>query len=203
MKTGVIILAAGAASRMRRPKMLLPFGDTFLVSQLIREVKEIGPESIVLVTGRYHTEITNAIEDPAVEFIHNVNWQDGMAGSIGLGIAVMQKRKLDNCFILVCDQPFLDHHLLRAMQEKQFETGKGIVAAFYKGIPGTPVLFAAKYFGQLQQLRGDQGAKAILQGNPQDLVTVDFPLGSMDLDTPADYAAFCQKTGQKNVDRSI
>lgn len=200
MKTGVIILAAGAASRMNRPKMLLPFGDSFILSHLIREVKKIKPDSIALVTGFYHTEITKAIGDSSVELIQNLNWQDGMAGSIGLGIAFMQNRQPDNCFILVSDQPLLDHTLLENMQEKSVQTGKGIIAAFYEGIQGTPVLFAAKYFGQLQELKGDYGAKAILQRNPQDLATIDFPTGSMDIDTPADYAAFCQKTGQKNVD---
>jgi molybdenum cofactor cytidylyltransferase len=200
MKTGVIILAAGAATRMKRPKMLLPFGDTFILSHLLEEVKKIEPESIVLVTGKYHTEITNALEEPSLAFIHNQNWQDGMAGSIGLGIAFLQKTQPDNCIIMVSDQPFLDHNLLQTLLRMREQTGKGIVAAFYEGIPGTPVLFDAKYFGELQQLKGDYGAKAILQRNPQDLATVDFPLGSMDIDTPADYAAFCQKTGQKNVD---
>lgn len=200
MKTGVIILAAGAAKRMKAPKMLLPFGDTFILSHLIKEAKKINPGSLVVVTGSYHNEIKAAVEDPFVELIQNFNWQEGMAGSIALGIASLQKENLDNCFIVVSDQPFLDHKLLLDMQEKSAQTGKGIIAAFYEGVAGTPVLFAAKYFEQLQELRGDYGAKAILQRNPRDLATVAFPLGSMDIDTPADYQAFCHKTGQENVD---
>lgn len=200
MKTGVIILAAGAATRMKRPKMLLPFGDTFILSHLIKEVKKIAPESIVLLTGLYHKEINAILEESSVDLVFNKNWQEGMAGSIALGVAALQNKNLANCFIVVSDQPFLDHALLETMQKAYEQTGKGIIAAFYEGITGTPVLFSTKYFAQLQELKGDYGAKAILQRNPQDLATVEFPLGSMDIDTPADYAAFCQKTNQENVD---
>ena len=39
---GVIILGAGASSRMGRPKLLLPWGDTSVIGHLIRQWQALG-----------------------------------------------------------------------------------------------------------------------------------------------------------------
>ena len=46
---GVVILGAGASSRMGRPKLLLPWGDTSIVGHLIRQWHLLGAEQIAIV----------------------------------------------------------------------------------------------------------------------------------------------------------
>jgi len=50
---GVVILAAGASSRMGKPKMLLPWGGTTVLGHLIVQWKALraGQIAVVLATG--------------------------------------------------------------------------------------------------------------------------------------------------------
>lgn len=189
MKKGVLILAAGAATRMKRAKMLLPFASATILSHIVQEVQAIQPDSICLVTGCYHNEILNCINTSQLDIVYNENWRDGMAGSIRLGLSALLQKYPDLTWVLivVSDQPYLNRELLTGMVTAQAESQKGIVAAKYQEITGTPVLFNQQYFEQLQQLQGDKGAGIILQQNPEDIATVSFPLGVVDIDTPEDY----------------
>lgn len=193
MRTGLLILAAGSASRMQQPKMLLPFGKGNMLSHLLDEAKALQPAAICLVTGYYHDEILSAVATEGVLVVRNEDWQEGMSGSIRLGLSLLLKQEpgLDQVVILVSDQPFLTGDLLRNMLLVQQKTQKGIVAAGYAGIQGTPVLFTKDHFDQLKQLTGDKGAKRILQAYPGDVAVVDFPEGVRDIDTPEDYAKYC------------
>jgi molybdenum cofactor cytidylyltransferase len=50
-------------------------------------------------------------------------------------------------------------------------------------------LFDKKYFKELLQLQGQQGAKKIVQQYAADVFYVDFPGGVTDIYTPEDYKA--------------
>jgi molybdenum cofactor cytidylyltransferase len=185
----VIILAAGAARRMNQAKMLLPFGEASILQTIIEQTKEINPDTICLVTGFYHQEIMAHVQDEQVQFLFNEQWQEGMSGSIkkGLEFLVNKHPEMKTLLILVADQPYITGALLHQMLEAQNQTNKGIIAASYAGISGTPVLFHKNHFSNLEKLVGDKGARSILQQYPDDLITVDFPLGEMDIDTEDDY----------------
>ena len=189
MKTGVIILAAGAASRMGKAKMLLPFGNSTILETLIDEVKTIKPNVIGLVTGCYHQLITEKLDTHELKIIFNEDWKEGMATSIRKGVIVMKEEypDLDAMLLLVSDQPFVNSELLIRMIHLKEKSQKGIIAAKYAGIAGIPVLFDRKYFKSLEQLTGDRGAKPILIANTADLETVDFEKGIYDIDTPEAY----------------
>jgi len=195
MRTAVIILAAGAARRMSQPKMLLPFGNSSILEKLIEEVKASNIDSICLVSGYYHQVIQERMGVGTFSLIFNEQWQSGMASSIVKGIEYLQKQGagFDSVIIAVSDQPYLNRDLLLNMLQLQRDSGKGIVAASYAGINGTPVLFTKAYFSKLEKLTGDQGARSILQQYPDDLITIDFPLGEIDIDTEEDYNKFLHK----------
>ena len=72
-----------------------------------------------------------------------------------------------------------------------FETGeRGIVASSYAETVGAPALFARSHFSELSALRGDRGAKSVLEAHDAELAQVPFPDGATDLDTPEDYQQF-------------
>ena len=77
MKTAAMILAAGAASRMGKAKMLLPYKGKTILEQLIGELKTVAPQSICLVTGKYHEAIAQTISDPAIQLVYNEAWNKG------------------------------------------------------------------------------------------------------------------------------
>jgi molybdenum cofactor cytidylyltransferase len=189
----VLILAAGAARRMNQAKMLMPFRNTTILETIIKNAKAIDPDTICIVTGCYHHQIIANILDDQIQFVYNELWQEGMSGSIkkGLSYLVIQNPDINAVLMMVADQPFITSDLLIEMLQLQTQTNKGIVAASYAGITGTPVLFKRAYFSSLEKLSGDKGAGSILHQYQTDLITVDFPLGEFDIDTEDDYKNYC------------
>jgi molybdenum cofactor cytidylyltransferase len=196
MSTGVLILAAGAAFRMNEAKMLLAFGSTSILGHIVEEIKASKPDHICLVTGYYHKEIVESIDISGLFIVHNEHWREGMASSISRGVREMIKKypAVSSVMIVVSDQPHLNRKVLHEMFSEQTKTKKGIIAAQYGKVTGTPVLFAKKYFNQLMELTGDTGAKSILQQHKTDIATVEFSLGAIDIDTAEDYEKFSGKT---------
>lgn len=201
MKLGVVILAAGAGSRIGQAKMLLPYEGQTILGHIIEELASLHPASTCLVTGKYREEIQTSIKTNLVEQVHFENWEAGMAASIIFGMEhILEKEtNLDAILFVVSDQPFLNRHLLFRMVEAFQASGKGIVAAKYQEEFGTPVLFHKKYFDQIRKLAGDKGAKKIVMQHIEDAELVDFPLGKFDIDTLEDYAEFQQLLKQQDA----
>ena len=197
----VLILAAGAARRMNQAKMLLPVGHSTILQSIINQSKTIHPDAICVVTGFYQAEIMEKILDDQLLFVYNERWQEGMSASIkkGLSHVVSLHPELKAVLILVADQPYITGALLQEMIALQSRSNKGIIAARYRGINGTPVLFTQNHFSNLAKLSGDKGARSILLQHPDDLLTVDFSLGEIDIDTEDDYKKFVLNNG--NADR--
>lgn len=202
MKWGVMILAAGKASRMGMAKMLLPFKNRTILAHLIEEIQSVEPNIIQLVSGHYHDLIRAEINTNNVSIVHNPDYKLGMSSSIQVGLTAMLKAcpSLDFLIIVVSDQPFLNSSILRSLIIKQQETAKGIIASFYNGIMGTPVLLSSAYFAHIYNLTGDKGARVILQQFPTDLETVVFAKGEIDIDTVEDYERFCNELIEDDVD---
>jgi len=202
MKWGVLILAAGQASRMGQAKMLLPYKGTTILAHLIEEILSTEPTIAQLVTGHYHDLIQEQISTEKVAIIRNLNYLLGMSSSIQVGLTALLKAcpDLDFMVILVSDQPFLNRSILLSLINKHQQTKKGIIASTYNGVQGTPVLLSSAYFNHLYNLTGDKGARVILQQFPSDIETIEFESGELDIDTMDDYERFCKKINDYNVD---
>ena len=72
-----------------------------------------------------------------------------------------------------------------------------IAASVYEGRAGVPAIFPSWCFSELSQLRGDQGARAILQRNMTRLVHVPMPNAAFDLDTPEDLIRLRERFERK------
>jgi molybdenum cofactor cytidylyltransferase len=201
MKWGLMILAAGKASRMGKAKMLLPYKDKTILHHIINEALAVSPSAIKIVTGHYHDLIKAAIAKQPVDIVFNSNYTAGMSSSIQIGLTELLEDAPDLAFviIIVSDQPFLNRMILSELINQYTLTNKGIIAASYDGIMGTPVLLSANYYTHLYNLKGDQGARGILQQFSHDVKGVEFKLGELDIDTEEDYQQFCNKLNERHV----
>jgi molybdenum cofactor cytidylyltransferase len=188
-KTGIIILAAGSSSRLGSSKQLLHFKGKTLLKHTVEEAAEAGAQPVIVVTGANADEVSKEIQTEKVEIVFNKNWEQGMASGIVIGLkkAITSNKELESVIITVCDQPFVSSSLFQQLFQKQNESVKHIVASAYADTIGTPALFTIKYFDALMGLTGDQGAKGLLKKYSEDLATVDFPDGYIDIDTQEDY----------------
>jgi molybdenum cofactor cytidylyltransferase len=87
---------------------------------------------------------------------------------------------------LLSDQPFVDSELLQTMVQNFAKNDQKIIACRYREQLGVPILYPNLFFSQLNQLTGAGGAKSILSDNLGSIITVDFPAGIFDIDTPQD-----------------
>jgi len=189
MQTGIIILAAGSSSRMGRPKQLLDYKGKTLLQSVIDEALKTDCKPIVVVLGANADEIAAKHQNDWVSFVINENWQNGMASGIVAGLSTIIKNdsEIESIIIAVADQVFIKMINFKNLIEKQAETGKNIIASKYAETVGTPVLFKKDYFEALLLLKGADGAKKILKEYPQDVETVVFEGGEIDIDTETDY----------------
>ncbi|MEN0055652.1 MAG: nucleotidyltransferase family protein [Mucilaginibacter sp.] len=182
----LIILAAGESSRLGQPKQNLLFQGKTLLWRAIEAGQKSACNNIIVVLGANSNQIALP---PGITTLYNQNWKDGMASSITRGmLEIINDPSIDKVIITLCDQPFVSANLLDALIVKHSKTAKPIVACAYDNITGVPALFDRQLFTELLQLQGDEGAKQILKNHTNDIAAIPFEQGSIDIDTPTDYA---------------
>jgi CTP:molybdopterin cytidylyltransferase MocA len=180
MQCAAIVLAAGASSRMGRPKQLLRITeDESLIERAIRLAHEAGCLPVIVVLGAHADAIREQAHLPAV-IVENSAWADGVAGSIRTGVAAAGQA--DAALLLACDQPAVSAQHLRTMLLAAEQ--HAIVASTYAGVTGIPAAFSRKYFDELMALSGDSGARSLLVRHA--VHSVPLAGGEADLDRPED-----------------
>lgn len=186
----IILLAAGASVRMGQPKQLLPYAGT----SLLRHSAQVALQTtqpVIVVLGAQAVQMKEELHSLPVQVAVNNNWEEGMASSVrcGLQAALQAHAAMQGVLFMLCDQPLVSSALLQTLISEKNKTGKAMAAAAYNNIKGVPALFDKILFDELLQLKGQEGARKILQRYPANIAAVDFPGGATDIDTPADYEA--------------
>lgn len=192
-KIGIILLAAGASRRMGTPKQLLKIGKDTLIERAISIAKQIDNSQTVVVLGANADKIKPIIEsDKTIDITINEDWQKGMGTTLQTGIQFLLKKTpaLEAVIISVCDQPHLNKIILQQLITEFKKTKGEIIAAAYANIKGVPALFSKTLFPKLLTLNEDEGARKIIKNHEGKVLTIDFPKGEIDLDTPAAYQQF-------------
>lgn len=187
-KIGVIILAAGASSRLGYPKQLVEFKGKTLLQHIIDVADPLDFDSRVLILGAKADEIKNKIDSRNFRVVYNENWEEGMGTSISKGIseALNLQNNLDHVLILLSDQPFVNKEKILELLKVQLESDKPATFSEYAGEVGVPAIFSAEIFSELQKLKKDQGAKKLILNDKIKFETVKFEAGNFDVDTAED-----------------
>ncbi|NJP11013.1 MAG: nucleotidyltransferase family protein [Leptolyngbyaceae cyanobacterium RU_5_1] len=186
---GLVILAAGASSRMGTPKQLLHYQGRSLIRYAVETAIASVCHPILVVLGAYADHIKPELKSPNLQVIENPRWTHGMSTSIRIGVEGLKAENpsVKAVVLMVCDQPLVSTQLINQLVE-YYQAMKGlIVAAEYAGILGVPALFDHTLFPDLIALNGDVGARQVIQRHAQKTCGVSYPAGAFDLDTPADY----------------
>ncbi|MBF9221830.1 nucleotidyltransferase family protein [Hymenobacter ruricola] len=191
--TALLLLAAGASTRMGRPKQLLPYRGRTLLRHAAETAVASGCGPIVLVTGALNEALATEVAGLPIRTVHNPDWETGMASSIRAGLAAVQAAKPAAVVIMLSDQPLLTPELLRQLVQQQRQTQAPIVAAAYGDTLGVPAVFTETVFPELLKLQGQAGAGRLIASHGPAVERVDFPAGLLDVDTPAQYAALLRE----------
>ena len=186
---GVIILAAGASSRLGTPKQLLFYYGNTLVQHACEAAINANAGAVTVVLGANAGLIQEALNNNAAHTVINTGWQEGIASSIRHGIKTFTQLNplAEAVVLLLADQPYVTTASLKHLITTYQATGKHIVASAYGDSFGTPALFHKNIFPELLQLTGDAGAKSIIRRHLNEGAFIPFPEGNIDVDTAEDY----------------
>ena len=186
---GIVILAAGSSSRLGEPKQLLDYDDKNLLQHTIDTAYYSESETVIVVLGANANLIENKIDKKEAHIIENKEWKEGMASSVRTGLNELLKisPETDAVIFMVCDQPHISGIIIDGLIRIQRNSGKSMVTCDYGEAIGPPALFHRSLFNELMQLKGDVGARKIIQQHQDEVAKLLFTEGKIDIDTKEDY----------------
>ena len=190
-----LLLAAGASSRMGKPKQLLPTGKSNLLGRIVDQALRSELASVTLVLGFQAQKIREGLHTPTrskkLNIIENPRYKEGISSSIIAGLAEVEDR-FDHVMIMLADMPHVTSNLIDLLLRKYKDAGLPLGAVVRKGRRTHPVIIHRTYYEELRGLRGDKGARDLFQKHSDKVCLVEPPeaYDDMDIDTPEDYQRF-------------
>jgi nicotine blue oxidoreductase len=205
-----VLLAAGAGSRLGRPKALVIVDGQSLVRRGIRLLQGGGTDPVIVVTGATGPDPdaggahAGASASPAgagptaagpprssrgVISVHNPDWQAGMGSSLAVGLRAVPA-DCSAAVLALADQPLVGPEAVRRLLAA-YAAGASVAVACYHGRPRNPVLISREHWPEVIALAaGDVGARPFLRAHPGLVTEVECADTGRpdDVDSPEDLA---------------
>ncbi len=210
-----VVLAAGLSTRFKvgcgqdarvprtkvtgeaEPKQLHRIDGETLVRRVCREALASNLAQVILVTGHAHRRVEAEVADLDLLAVHNPHYRGGQSGSVRRGLAAVPA-DADGAMFLAVDQPGLDAAVIDRLLGA-FRGPASIVVPTFRGRRGAPVTFGRQWFGHLERLCGDQGARPLLETLAEHIqdVELDSAMPLEDVDTEADARSWTREAGRQ------
>jgi xanthine dehydrogenase accessory factor len=187
-----VVLAAGMSTRMGKNKLALPLHGKPLVRHAVEAALTAALDPVIVVIGHDAAVMRDALGGLPVHFVQNDAFAEGLSTSLRIGIRSVPPT-CNGAMILLGDMPNVSPELIERIIAA-FDPAQSCVicVATAKGERGHPVLWGRQIFGEMEELRGDAGARALMIRHADLVCDVeagdDTPLA--DIDTPEALAAY-------------
>jgi molybdenum cofactor cytidylyltransferase len=201
--TAGIILAAGASTRYGEPKQLLRLKDKCILEWVLDAALNSALNSVVLVLGYAHQKILQALGEKSQHsrllVAINSQYKKGQSISLRIGLAKV-KDEYPAVMFLLGDQPMLNAAAINILLERFWADDKDICVPIYRGKRKTPVIFRRRFYNQLMEIKGDTGARHLIDDNPDRVLAVemDNPICFFDIDTRQDFEHLKKSLNDQN-----
>ncbi len=184
-----LLLAAGQARRMGsdgRHKLLAEFDGVPLVRRTAEMLLTSDVSPTVVITGHRREDIEGALEDLEIRVKFNQDYQSGIASSIISGVLEPEIAAADGVLVMLADMPRITaDHVNALVAAFRHAGGDAVVRSVSAGKRGNPIILPRRLYGAVLQLKGDVGARAIIESADVAVVDVDIGPGcQLDVDTP-------------------
>ena len=180
-----VVLAAGASTRFGSPKQLVRVAGRPLLHSAIAHAADVAGSAVSVVLGAHAAELTPLLTHSQALIVINRDWREGIASSIRTGVLRLPP-SCNAVLLMLADQAAVTVEDLKRLVSAWRRQPDYIVAARYGMTTGVPAVFPRSVFSDLAALRGDTGARALLQRNPDRVVRVPMASAAIDIDTPED-----------------
>lgn len=193
MAVSGLLLAAGAGTRMGRPKALVESADgTPWVVTASRALAAGGCDGVTVVVGAAAGEVRALLRDERVRVVVAADWDEGMGASLRAGLRALAEPDsdggpgVDAAVVHLVDLPDVGAAVVRRLVEGA--TPDALARAAYgPGSVGHPVLLGRDHWpGVIEVAAGDRGARDYLRTrHVTDVDCSDLATGA-DVDSPRD-----------------
>jgi molybdenum cofactor cytidylyltransferase len=193
-RIAAVVLAAGLARRMGSNKLLAPIDGAPMIARAVDAALASEARPVIVVTGNEAEKLRAALTGRAVTFVHNPDFAQGLSASIKRGVAAVPP-ECDGALICLGDMPRVAaediDRLIAAFNPVE---GRAICVPVRGGKRGNPVLWARRFFGEMQELAGDAGAKHLIgaHGEAAAEVAMEGDGVLIDIDTPLALAGLAK-----------
>lgn len=182
----IVILAAGASSRMGRPKALLRYQHQTLLRRLVVQARQLTAQ-VDLVMGAGYPGIRYRSGAVPSRWLLNAQWHTGMASSLQCAIAA-QAPQVPGVMVWLLDQPAVPFDHLAQLYQAASACPGAPVATRAGGRLMVPAYLPRRLWPAVNRLTGDQGARSILRQHQAVEWVCDA--AALDVDTPEQWQAF-------------
>jgi molybdenum cofactor cytidylyltransferase len=203
-KIGAVILAAGESKRMGFPKQLIEICGEKIIRIVVKKVLNVGFGDIVVVLGHMAGDIARYIDDMiGIKIIVNPRYREGMSTSLIEGIKNL-RQDIEAFMVILGDQPFVSKETMEKIIETYYgmERKPLMVVPTYRGLRGNPVLISSRIAKEIMSLRGDIGARALMERYKAYIsyIEIQDPGVVLDIDTKEDLEKALKTFKERCVD---
>lgn len=195
-RIAAVVMAAGRSSRMAPANKLLTDVDgRAMVQRAVDTALASQASPVIVVTGHDGDRVRDALAGRQVQFVDNPDFAAGLSTSLRAGLAAIAGMQLDGAVFLLGDMPLVTPaHIDRLMAAFNPTEGRAICVPSHRGKRGNPVLWASRFFPEMQALDGDQGARSLFRAHADQVCEVDMEDEGVliDIDTPEALRALRQ-----------
>jgi molybdenum cofactor cytidylyltransferase len=198
-----VVLAAGTSSRMGRPKQNLPLSGVPILEMTLRTFRRSKVGKVVVILGAHAEEVKKDVKFAGEEVVFNPRFSDGMSSSLRFGLDRLGT-EVEAAIVALGDQPFVRSTTIDGIVAAYGKTGAKIVVPTYRGTRGNPVLFDRSVFPLIGRIRGDVGARSVVEQNAADVLELEVPDEGIlvDIDTPSDLEGETEVRSRRNLGRA-
>lgn len=179
-----ILLAAGYSRRFGASKLVNNLPDVNKPVALVsaQRLLQVLPNTIA-VTREEDKQLNTLLEQHGICTIHNNSASMGLSSSIRCGISHFPMAKA--WVLALADMPYIDLDVITTVV-RALQSNAALVAPVFKGKRGHPVGFSSQFKNELLQLRGDKGAKGIIEKYKSHLIELEVSCRGilLDIDYP-------------------
>ncbi|MGE4657322.1 MAG: nucleotidyltransferase family protein [Gammaproteobacteria bacterium] len=182
-----VILAAGASTRLGKPKQLVRYRSRPLLLHAAHAATSMSPNHTIVVLGAHSLRLRALIARhlESVSVVVNPRWQSGMTSSLITGLSALPSNARAALLVL-SDQPRVGPQSLRRLVKAWRTKPSAPAAAYFSDTIGAPAILPRRYWVDIRKLRGDVGARSLLQQAGVNTTKVTMPEAALDVDTDED-----------------
>lgn len=180
-----LVLAAGASSRLGRPKQTLPLGETTVLGATLDVARSCQLDQLLVTLGGAADDVRDQVDLTETEVVYNDAYASGCSSSIAAALSIVHPAS-DGIVLMLGDQPGIRPESVVSLVNGAQTADLG--ACRYDDGRGHPIWLGRSVFAELACLHGDKAVWKLLD-SPRFSV-IECPVTGLvppDVNTWSDY----------------